>query len=107
MKDSCDFVTHWRVNVNHAVPALLSVLCVLLSTLQSAYAQDQTAASKVQVHVVITNGTLREDAELPNLQKEDVKVKQGKDFLPVTQVSELWNSELLAADNVWVAAAEK
>jgi hypothetical protein len=40
----------------------------------------------VQVHVVITDAPLREDAELPRLQKEDVKVKQGKNFLPVTQL---------------------
>jgi hypothetical protein len=29
---------------------------------------------------------LRQDAELPHIQKEDVKVKQGKNFLPVTQL---------------------
>jgi hypothetical protein len=36
--------------------------------------------------MVITDTALREDAELPRLQKEDVKVKQGKSFLPVTQL---------------------
>jgi hypothetical protein len=35
---------------------------------------------------VITDAALQEDKELPPLQKEDVKVKQGKKFLPVTQV---------------------
>ena len=36
--------------------------------------------------MVITDAALREDAELPPLQKEDVKVKQGKNFLQVTQL---------------------
>lgn len=72
---------------NHnAVPALLSTICILLFTLQSAYSQDRPAAGRVQVHMVITDAALREDAELPRLQKEDVKVKQGKNFLPVTQL---------------------
>lgn len=72
---------------NHkAVPALLSAICILLFALQSAYSQDQPAAGRVQVHIVITDAALREDAELPRLQKEDVKVKQGKNFLPVTQL---------------------
>lgn len=69
-----------------AVPALLSAIGVLLLTLQSAHSQKQPAAGTVQVHMVITDAALREDAELPPLQKEDVKVKQGKNFLPVTQL---------------------
>jgi hypothetical protein len=36
--------------------------------------------------MVITDAALRDDAELPRLQKEDVKVKQGRNFLQVTQV---------------------
>jgi len=36
--------------------------------------------------MVITDAPLREDAELPPLQKQDVKVKQGKNFLQVTQL---------------------
>lgn len=72
---------------NHnAVPALLSAICVLLFTVQFAHSQDQPAAGRVQVHMVITDAALRQDAELPRLQKEDVKVKQGKNFLPVTQL---------------------
>jgi hypothetical protein len=51
-----------------------------------ARAQEQGAAKNVQVHVVITDAALQEDKDLPPLQKEDVKVKQGKKFLPVTQV---------------------
>jgi hypothetical protein len=51
-----------------------------------ARSQEKPAPSGVQVHMVITDTALREDAELPRLQKEDVKVKQGKSFLPVTQL---------------------
>lgn len=48
--------------------------------------QAQQNAATVQVHMVITDAALREDAELPRLQKEDVKVKQGKTSLQVTQL---------------------
>ena len=40
----------------------------------------------MQVHVVITDEAVREDQELPPLQLEDVKVKQGKNPLKVTQL---------------------
>jgi len=52
---------------------------------QGSYAQ-QKSSNAVQVHLVITDAALKEDAELPRLQKEDVKVKQGKNFLQVTQL---------------------
>jgi len=52
----------------------------------TAQSQQNTAPSTVQVHMVITDAALREDAELPPLQKQDVKVKQGKNFLQVTQL---------------------
>jgi hypothetical protein len=66
---------------------LMLLGAVLLLVLgQSALSQDKAAPSTVQVHVVITDTALREDAELPRLQKEDVKVKQGRNFLQVTQL---------------------
>jgi hypothetical protein len=66
--------------------AVLSAFCVLAFTAQFASAQKQTTTGTAQVHLVITDAALREDAELPRLQKEDVKVKQGKNFLNVTQL---------------------
>jgi hypothetical protein len=57
-----------------------------LAGVQIAWAQQNAASAAVQAHVVITDAALRADAELPRLQKEDVKVKQGKQFLQVTQV---------------------
>lgn len=67
--------------------ALLGISFVLAVAVRSAYPQAKAAAeARAQVHMVITDAALREDAELPPLQKEDVKVKQGKNFLPVTQL---------------------
>lgn len=63
---------------------LLGTFCILLSRI--AYSQQKTAANSVQVHLVVTDTKLRQDAELPPLQKEDLKVKQGKNFLRVTQL---------------------
>jgi hypothetical protein len=64
------------------------VEALLLSTVgvQAARSQAAPAAGGVQVHMVITDAALNLDKELPPLQKEDVKVKQGKNFLKVTQL---------------------
>lgn len=63
---------------------LLGMICILLA--RTDYSQEKTAVNAVEVHLVITDTKLRQDAELPPLQKEDVKVKQGKNFLRVTQL---------------------
>ena len=65
--------------------AWLCALGLLVIGGEATYGQQKSAAT-VQVHLVITDVAVREDAELPRLQKEDVKVKQGKNFLPVSQV---------------------
>ncbi|ABF42959.1 hypothetical protein Acid345_3959 [Candidatus Koribacter versatilis Ellin345] len=68
---------------------LFAVLCafyVLTFAVPFGISQEKAASATVQVHVVITDAALREDAELPPLQKQDIKVKQGKSFLPVSQV---------------------
>ena len=72
---------------NHNLLVTL-VEALLLSTVgvQAARSQAAPAAGGVQVHMVITDGALNLDKELPPLQKEDVKVKQGKNFLKVTQL---------------------
>jgi hypothetical protein len=58
----------------------------VMLTQEKAASIQKAASGTAEVHVVITDAALREDAELPPLQKEDVKVKQGKNFLPVTQL---------------------
>lgn len=64
----------------------MGLLCVLTFLSQIIYSQEKAVPKGVEVHVVVTDVKLRQDAELPPLQKEDVKVKQGKKFLPVTQL---------------------
>jgi hypothetical protein len=72
---------------NQTVLALLSALCVLVLMVEFARSQEKAAAGTVQVHLVITDAGLQADAELPRLQKtDDVKVKQGRNFLNVTQL---------------------
>lgn len=63
---------------------VFATFCILLS--QITYSQEKSVTNALEAHVVITDTKLRQDAELPALKKEDVKVKQGKNFLPVTQL---------------------
>lgn len=49
-------------------------------------AQEKPVGSTGEVHVVITDMGLRSDAEVPRLRQDEVKVKQGKTFLQVTQL---------------------
>jgi hypothetical protein len=65
---------------------ILIVFCLLISNLGSSFPQEKAAPGAVQVHVVITAEAQREDNELPALRQDDVKVKQGKTFLQVTQL---------------------
>lgn len=60
--------------------------CLLISNLGSSFPQDKAAPGTIQVHVVITAEAQREGNELPALRPDDVKVKQGKTFLQVTQL---------------------
>lgn len=69
-----------------AVLPLLIAGCILASTTTSAYSQDKASPAGVQVHLVITDMALQEENELPRLQKDDVKVKLGKNAAPVTQL---------------------
>jgi hypothetical protein len=66
--------------------ARLGVLCVLALSGRFVSAQEKAAPSTAQVHVVITDMALRSDSEVPRLKPDEVKVKQGKTFLQVTQL---------------------
>jgi hypothetical protein len=68
------------------VIGLLGALCALILATSIVYAQEKSAQSTVQVHLVITNEAVRGDSEVPTLQSGDVKVKQGKTPLQVTQL---------------------
>jgi hypothetical protein len=66
--------------------ALLVTMCVLAISGQILGAQEKAAPSTAQVHVVVTDMALRSDSEVPRLRPDEVKVKQGKTFLQVTQL---------------------
>jgi hypothetical protein len=68
------------------VLGLFGTMCTLLLGSQIARAQETTAPSTAEVHVVITDMAVRSDSEVPRLGASDVKVKQGKTFLQVTQL---------------------
>jgi len=62
---------------------LLSGLTIATRSMNS---QEKASASTVQVHAVITVEAQREESEVPSLQQGDVKIKQGRNFLNVTQL---------------------
>lgn len=66
--------------------ALLGAMWVLALSGQILGAQEKAAPSTAQVHVVITDMALRSDSEVPRLRPDEIKVKQGKTFLQVTQL---------------------
>jgi len=63
----------------------LLCLCALTFTAPIVHSQDKSAQGSVQVHLVVTNEAARGD-DVPTLQQGDVKVKQGKNFLNVSQL---------------------
>lgn len=68
------------------VPILVVFFGTLVFATPSAYSQDNASAAGVQLHVVITDMALQPERELPRLQREDVKVKLGKNPAQVTQL---------------------
>src|SRR6201998_3088466 len=68
------------------VRRLLVAFCLCALIVPAAFPQEKAASSTAQVHVVITDLAVRSDSELPRLRQDEVKVKQGKTFLQVTQL---------------------
>jgi hypothetical protein len=64
----------------------LAVLCALALGGSFVNAQEKAAPGAVQVHVVITDAGAQSDSDVPRLKQDEVKVKQGKTFLQVTQL---------------------
>jgi hypothetical protein len=70
-----------------SVLGLLGIVCALTLTAPTVHSQANSAPGSVQVHLVITDEAVSGDSELPTLRAaEDVKVKQGKNFLKVNQL---------------------
>jgi hypothetical protein len=66
--------------------SLLPFSALALSAQEKPNAGEKTAPATSEVHVVITDMALRGNDELPRLKQDDIKVKQGKTFLQVTQL---------------------
>jgi len=75
-----------RLQLTKALFTVFGMFCVLVATEAVVRAQEGTAWKAVQVHLIFTDEALRLDKDLPPLQREDVKVKQGKNSLRVTQL---------------------
>ena len=65
---------------------IVGVICALVWCGPSARAQGKPAPTTIDVHLVITDAALREDSEFPPLQKEDIKIKQGKNIIDPTEL---------------------
>jgi hypothetical protein len=65
---------------------LFGTFCMFAVNVGIIHSQEKPAAGTVQVHMVITDQAVRDDSEVPILRAENVKVKQGKDFLKVAQL---------------------
>ncbi|MGB7437608.1 MAG: hypothetical protein WBR26_11360 [Candidatus Acidiferrum sp.] len=74
------------MNIRTKVATISSIFFVLLLNAQIVCAQEKASPATVQVHMVITDASLQTDSELPRLRQEDVKVKQSKTSLQVTQL---------------------
>ena len=65
---------------------LIGAFLTWVLAVQTVCAQQKAAPGTTQVHVVITDTGVQSDSEVPRLKQEEVKVKQGKAFLQVTQL---------------------
>ena len=74
------------MNVRQMLQGLLVVICLFGFSSQTARAQEKMAPGAVQVHLVITDLAVRAEGELPRLKHDEVKVRQGKTNLQVTQL---------------------
>jgi hypothetical protein len=74
------------MNNQTKMPLLLGTLLVSMSVPEYSQAQSDNAPRSALVHVVITDMAVQDNNELPQLMKDDVKVKQGKTMYTVTQL---------------------
>jgi hypothetical protein len=65
---------------------LSCTLCLLALSARIAHSQATASSSTAQVHMVITDQAMSDSSEVPALRPDNIKVKQGKDLLKVTQL---------------------
>jgi hypothetical protein len=66
--------------------AVVAVIFALIVCAPNIKSQEKPASTAVDVHLVITDAALREDSEFPPLQKEDIKLKMGKNIIDPTEL---------------------
>jgi hypothetical protein len=66
--------------------ALVATICLLSICPSETRAQEKPAPASAAVHLVITDAALREDSEFPPLQKDDIKLKMGKNVIDPTEL---------------------
>jgi len=72
---------------NHTkMPLLLGALLISVSVPGYSQAQSDNPPRGARVHVVITDMAVQDHNELPQLMKDNVKVKQGTTMYTVTQL---------------------
>jgi hypothetical protein len=74
------------MKIHRILLGLSGGLCLLAFSAPMVRSQATPAASTVQVHMVVTDQAMSDNSEVPVLQPNAIKVKQGKDFLKVTQL---------------------
>jgi hypothetical protein len=65
---------------------LSGALCLLALSVRIAHSQESSASGTAQVHMVVTDEAMNDNSEVPVLRPDAIKVKQGKNFLKVTQL---------------------
>ena len=65
---------------------LSGALCLPALSVRIAHSQESSASGTAQVHMVVTDEAMNDNSEVPVLRPDAIKVKQGKNFLKVTQL---------------------
>jgi len=65
---------------------MAATLCLLAFCVRIVHSEETATASTVQVHMVITDQALSDNSEVPALRPDNIKVKQGKGTLKVSQL---------------------
>jgi hypothetical protein len=74
------------VKTYKVVLGLVCTFCILAIGARMLHSQEKTTPSTLQVHMVITDQAMSDNSEVPVLSANAIKVKQGKNFLNVTQL---------------------
>ena len=71
----------YQIQRTHKLPTLFAIAFLGLLPLQ---AQQKAPVTTVPVHMTVTLETIGENKRMPEVKREDVVVKQGKDLLKIT-----------------------